>query len=37
MIDINIEYLNYQQVRTVSKKEEEDRDLLPSLPSESHN
>ena len=29
MIDLNIIYLNNQQVRTVSKKEEEDGDLSP--------
>ena len=29
MIALNIKYQNYQQVHTVLKKEEEDRDLSP--------
>ena len=29
MINLNLEYQNYQQVRTNLKKEEEDRDQSP--------
>ena len=29
MIDLSIEYQNYQQVWTVSKKDKEDRDMSP--------